>query len=168
MRLSGPPYLWRHQRGPRAAPVLAHALPPALAALPPPGTQVSMARARPPASGKPCNTPSSLALFGVRRVLRAASLPPPLQTTARLRLLACKFPRPEPSASCAGRRDGITVHPRAPRDLAAAASTRIGRGAEANRLGSLHRIRPQRGRVLNHPVPARPPPHRTYAHTAFI
>src|SRR5258708_33063838 len=129
MRLSGPHQLWRHQRGPRAEPVLARALPPALAALPLPETQVSMARARPPASGKPYNTPSSLALFGVRRVLRAASLPPPLQTTPRLRLLACKFPRPEPSASCACQHYGTTVHPRAPRDLAAADSARIGRGA---------------------------------------
>src|SRR5260370_10239730 len=127
-----------------------------------------MARARPPASGKPCNTPSSLALFGVRRVLRAASLPPPVQTTARLRLLACKFPRPEPSASCAGRRDGTTVHPRAPRDLAAADSTRLGRGAEANRLGSLHRISPQREPVLNQRVPGGSRTERTYAHPALI
>src|SRR5260370_24366218 len=127
-----------------------------------------MARAGPPASGKPCNTPSSLALFGVRRVLRAASLPPPLQTTARLRLLACKFPRPEPSASCAGRRDGTTVHPRAPPDLAAADSTRIGRGAGANRLGSLHRIRRQRVRVLNQRVPGGSWMGRSYAHLALI
>src|SRR5258708_27716736 len=99
-----------------------------------------MARARPPASGKPCNTPSSLALFGVRRVLRAASLPPPLQTTARLRLLACKFPRPEPSASCSGRHDGTTVHPRAPRDLTAADSAPLERASRANRLWVLHPV----------------------------
>src|SRR5260370_25514435 len=127
-----------------------------------------MARARPLASGKPCNTPSSLALFGVRRVLRAAGLPRPVHTTARLRLPAFKVPRPEPSASCAGRRDGTTVHPRAPRDLAAADSTRIGRGAEANRLGSLHRIRRQRVRVLNQRVPGGSWMGRTYAHLALI
>src|ERR1700751_2307094 len=112
-----------------------------------------MARARPPARGKPSNTPSSLALFGVRRVLRAASLPPPVQTTARLRLLACKFPRPEPSASCAGRRGGTTAHPREPRGLGTADSTRIGRGAGAYPLGSLHRFRRRQVRVLNRRVP---------------
>src|SRR5258707_14692897 len=112
-----------------------------------------MARARPPASGKPYNTRSSLAPFAVRRVLRAASSPPLVQTTARLRPPACKSPRPEPSPSCSGRRGETRAHPRALRGLAAADSTRIGRGVGAYRLGSLHRIRRRRVRVLNHRVP---------------